>query len=193
MFFALQLREKRARCCVPLAPARRAVCLSRQNGGKKTVAPSNCSYARYDIDQTETRDLFVGCARNLEVYAYQNSELVHLGNIYNEPFANPNAPGIYTYGGFGTGAGGSVFFAINEKNELQIAPDEVHMSYLVSDLQSTYLVNDHAVSEEEYNASVDLHLTIKRAFRCAPFRKRDAPPDMRPAGLKALAACLPQR
>lgn len=150
--FALQLQKKRAGCCVPLAPARRAVCLSRQNGEKKTVAPSNCSYARYDIDQAETRDLFVGCARKLEVYAYQNGELVHPGNIYN-----PNAPGVYTYGGFGTGAGDSVFFAINEKNELQIAPGEVHMSYLVSDLQSTYLVNDHAVSEEEYNASVDLH------------------------------------
>lgn len=66
--------------------------------------------------------LFVGCARKLEVYAYQNGELVHPGNIYNEPFVNPNAPGIYTYGGFGTGAGGGAFFAINEENELQIAP-----------------------------------------------------------------------
>mgnify|MGYP004499752569 CR=1 FL=1 len=84
---------------------------------KKTADPSNCSYARYDIDQTETRDLFVGCARKLEVYAYQNGELVHPGNIYN-----PNAPGVYTYGGFGTGAGGGAFFAINEENELQIAP-----------------------------------------------------------------------
>ncbi len=113
---------------------------------------------------------------------------MHPGNIYNS-----NAPGVYTYGGFGTVAGGSAFFAINEKNELQIAPGEVRMSYLVSDRQSTYPVNDHAVSEEEYSSSVDLHLTIKRASRCAPFRKRDAPPDMRPAGLKALAACLPQQ
>ena len=61
--------------------------------------------------------LFIGWARKLEVYAYQNGELVHPGNIYN-----PNAPGVYTYGGFGTGAGGGAFFAINEENELQIAP-----------------------------------------------------------------------
>ncbi len=100
-----------------LRSARRAVCLSHPNGEKKAADPSHCSYARYDIDQTETRNLFVGCARKLEVYAYQNGELVHPGNIYN-----PNAPGIYTYGGFSTGAGGGAFFAINEENELQIAP-----------------------------------------------------------------------
>ena len=31
------------------------------------------------------------------------------------------------------------------------------MSYLVSDRQSTYLVNGHSVTEEEYNSSVDQH------------------------------------
>ena len=123
---------------------------------KMAESPANHSYALYDINQDGTPDLFVGWARKLDVYEYRNGTLLYLGNIYNEPFASTNGPGVYTYGGFGTGTGGSAFFAINS-NKLQKSNGEVNLQYLISQGQSVFLINGKNVSEDTYNAKVDQH------------------------------------
>ena len=116
--------------------------------------PSNRSYALYDVNQDGSVELFVGWARKFNVYQYKDGTLLHMGEIYNEPFAAPNVSGLYTYGGFGTGVGGSAFFAIQD-DVLEKAEGNTDLQYLISQGESTFLVNGKRVSEEIYNQTVD--------------------------------------
>ena len=99
--------------------------------------------------------LLVGWARKLEVYAYQNGELVHLGNTYN-----PNHPAFIPTAALAQARAAVRSLRSMRKTSCK-SPREVRMSYLASDRQSTYPVNDHAVSEEEYSSSVDLYFNDK--------------------------------
>ena len=110
-------------------------------------------YFLYDTDNDGVMELFIGW-RDMRVYTYTDGLVKMLGHVYNEVYKLEGEAGIYTYGGFGTGVGGTLYY---EKLGDVLVPKEgkISLNYTAFADDVKYLYNDVIISEEEYNSIVE--------------------------------------
>ncbi len=123
---------------------------------------SNDTYAIYDIDGDGTPELLDGW-RIMGVYTFKNGKVTYLGDIYNEPYKLSGEKGIYTFGGFGTGVGGSTYYTL-DRSAIAEGKGNIELSYgteLGGEGNLSYRSNSKAVTEEEYNNLVAKYFNNK--------------------------------
>lgn len=116
---------------------------------------ANNLYSLYDIDLDGIPEFFIG-SKELEVFTFQNEMVTYIGKVINEPYHIPGEKGVYTYGGFGTGVGGSQYYTL-QNGFLQEEEGTVDLSYAsFQDILKCYF-NQQEVDEEAYQTLVQTY------------------------------------
>ena len=130
----------------------------------------------YDMNDDGIPELFFGLYRYLDVYTLVDAEVMHIGNIFNEAYLLEGYPGIYTYGGYGTGVGGSVYY---EMIGNEIVPsggaEVVSLEHSLDDMAPPEtpryaLFNGEDVTEEEYWSIREYYFNENTSMKYYPYR-----------------------
>lgn len=110
-------------------------------------------YFLYDIENDGILELFVGW-KNMLVYTYTDNIVKRLGDVSNDVYKLPGETGIYTYGGFGTGTGGTNYYEI-QNGVLASMRGKINLQYTYFGDNVIFRYNDEIISEDEYNRLVE--------------------------------------